>query len=58
MGYALTAVIAALAVSISVYAATGSFLLAFLAYSSGGTMTLLLALTAAAVFPTPIDADD
>ena len=58
MGYALTAVIAALTVSISVYGATGSLILAFLAYSAGGTMTLLLALTAAAVFPTPIDTND
>lgn len=58
MGYALTAVIAALAVSISVYSATGSFLLAFVAYSAGGTMTLLLALTAAAVFSGPVAADD
>lgn len=58
MGYALTAVIAALAVSISVFGATGSLVLAFVAYSAGGTMTLLLALTAAAVFPTPVDAND
>ena len=58
MGYALTAVIAALTVSISVYGATGSFLLAFLAYSAGGTMTLILALAAAAVFPTPVDTND
>lgn len=58
MGYALTAVIAALAVSISVYSATGSILLAFFAYSVGGTMTLLLALTAAAFLPTPVDTKD
>lgn len=57
MGYALLAIVAALAVSISVYGATSSVILAFLGYSAGGTMTLLLALAAAALAPDRLDAD-
>ncbi len=49
MGYLATSVIAALAMSISVFNTTGSMLLAFLAYSLTGSLLLLSVLLCEAV---------
>lgn len=46
MGYLVVSVVAALAMSISIYDVSGSFLLAFLGYSLTGTIVLLTVLFA------------
>lgn len=43
MGYLVVSIIVAIAVSTSVYLATASLLLAFIAYSAAGTLTLMSA---------------
>ena len=43
MGHLLASFIAALAMAIATYDATNSFILAFVAYSLSGTVTLILA---------------
>lgn len=49
MGFLLVSIIVAIASAISVYALSASLLLAFLAYTTAGTMTLLSALIAEAI---------
>ena len=46
MGYLFVSIFVAATMSVSVYAATGSFLLAFLGYSAAGCLTLLSVLVA------------
>ena len=58
MGYLLVAIIAAMASALAAYDATGSLFVAFLGYKAGGSMTLLLALAAAAFTPERLDSDD
>ena len=58
MGYLIVSVIAAMASALAAYDATGSLLVAFLGYSAGGSMTLLLALAAAAVLPERLDGEE
>ncbi|MEO0944819.1 MAG: hypothetical protein AAFY06_08250 [Pseudomonadota bacterium] len=43
MGHLLASFVAALAMAIATYDATASFLLAFVAYSVSGSLTLILA---------------
>lgn len=43
MGHLLASFLAAVAMAIATYDATNSLLLAFVAYSTSGTMTLILA---------------
>ena len=49
MGFLLVSIIVAIASAISVYALSASLVLAFLAYTTAGTMTLLSALIAEAI---------
>lgn len=46
MGFLLVSIIVAIATGISVYIASASLMLAFVAYSAAGTITLLSALIA------------
>lgn len=46
MGFLIVSIIVAIATAISVYVATTSLVLAFIAYSATGTITLLSALIA------------
>ena len=46
MGYLIVSIIVAMATAISIYVASQSLLLAFLASSAAGTMTLVSALVA------------
>lgn len=55
MAYLLVSTVAALAVAISAFGATGSLFLAFLAYSGTGTLVLMTALLAGII---GFDADD
>jgi hypothetical protein len=58
MGYLIVAVIAAMASALAAYDATASLAVAFVSYAAAGSLTLLLALAAAAVLPERIDAED
>ena len=46
MGYLIVSILVAIATSVSVYAATASLGLAFIAYAAAGTFTLFSALIA------------
>ena len=49
MGYLFVSIIVAIATAISVYTASASFVLAFVAYSAAGSLTLFSALIAEAL---------